>query len=273
MPPRKLTAEERAQFGAFTPNPTGRVLAQFSCGAASAVATKLALEKYGERVTICYADPGSEHPDNRRFLKDCEAWFGQPINVLKSEEYSDTWEVFEAFRFLSSQAGARCTGELKRKPSNDFWRFGDIEIFGYTADENHRLNRFRRDNNERIIECPLIDAGLTKQDCLDQIAAAGIEIPAMYKLGFRNNNCIGCVKARDSIDYWKRVRKYFPDQFNRMAALERELNFALNRITRNGKRRKVFLDELPPGDPKGADPNIQCGLFCSVDHSPKDRPQ
>ena len=46
---------------------------------------------------------------------------------------------------------------------------------------------------------------------------------------------------------------------------ERALGFALNRVTRKGKRRKVFLDEIEPGDPIGRDPNIQCGLFCSVE--------
>jgi 3'-phosphoadenosine 5'-phosphosulfate sulfotransferase (PAPS reductase)/FAD synthetase len=48
---------------------TGRVICRFSCGAASAVATKLAIEKYG-KVEIYYNDTGSEHEDNPRFMKD-----------------------------------------------------------------------------------------------------------------------------------------------------------------------------------------------------------
>jgi hypothetical protein len=87
----------------------------------------------------------------------------------------------------------------------------------------------------------------------------------MYRLGFRNNNCIGCVKARDNLDYWKRVRKHFPAQFARTAALERELKVTINRVTRDGVRSKIYLDEIPDGDPKGADPKISCGLFCSVE--------
>ena len=57
------------------PKRSGRILAQFSCGAASAVATKLAIEKYGDAVEIYYCDTGSEHPDNERFLQSCEVWF------------------------------------------------------------------------------------------------------------------------------------------------------------------------------------------------------
>jgi 3'-phosphoadenosine 5'-phosphosulfate sulfotransferase (PAPS reductase)/FAD synthetase len=247
-----------------TIKPNGRIVAHFSCGAASAVATKLAIEKYGD-VKIVYCDTGSEHPDNKRFIADCESWFGQSVEILKSEKYSNIYEVFKARRFLVSHYGAPCTGELKKKPADRIWRLGDVEIFGYTADEKNRLERWKRDNDERIIECPLIDKMLTKDDCFGMLYRVGIELPEMYKLGFWNNNCIGCVKARDSIDYWKRVRKHFPKQFNKTAELERELNITINRITKDGERKTIFLDEIEPGDPVGRDPNIQCGLFCMAE--------
>ena len=243
--------------------PSGRVVCQFSCGAASAVATKIAVEKYG-KVEIVYCDTGSEHADNKRFVAECESWFGQSVTILKSDKYRDIYEVFEKRRFLAGVAGAPCTSELKKIPANGFWRLGDVEVFGYTADERHRVERWKENNDERIIECPLIDRHLTKEDCFGILDRQGISLPTMYALGFRNNNCIGCVKAQ-SVDYWKRVRKHFPVQFNRTAKLERELGHAINRVTRNGERVRVFLDEIEAGDPKGNDPNIQCGLFCMAE--------
>lgn len=240
---------------------SGRVIAWFSCGAASAAATKKAIEKYGT-VEIYYTDTGSEHPDNHRFLAECEAWYGQKITTLKSTEYADAMEVCERQRFLSSPNGAPCTGAMKKVPANGVWGLGDVEIFGYTADEKHRLEQWKIENFERRIECPLIDQSVSKSQCFDILMAAGIELPAMYRLGFRNNNCIGCVKARDSIDYWKRVRKYFPAQFERVAKLEKELGYAINRVTRKGTKYDVPLYDIPPGDPKGVDPKISCGLFC-----------
>jgi len=241
--------------------PSGRVIAWFSCGAASAVATKLAIEKYGT-VEIYYTDTGSEHPDNIRFLADCEKWFGQEIKVLKSDKYESTWDVFEKVRFLSSPYGAPCTGAMKKDPCNGIWKLGDVEIFGYTSDEKHRVERWQVNNNERIIECPLIDRHLDKGDCLGMLDRVGIEIPVLYKLGYRNNNCGGCCVKAQSIDYWKRTRLHFPEKFDRMAKLEREFNHAINRVTVKGQRVKVFLDEIPPGPPTGADPKISCGLFC-----------
>jgi 3'-phosphoadenosine 5'-phosphosulfate sulfotransferase (PAPS reductase)/FAD synthetase len=244
---------------------TRRVLCRFSCGAASAVATRLAILKYGE-VHVFYNDTGSEHSDNARFIADCEKWFGVQVNVLRSEKFSNIWEVFEARRFLSSQAGAPCTSELKRIPGEKVWNPGDVEIFGYTHEESRRLDRFRSDNPERIIECPLIEKCLTKQDCLGILRRAGIALPTMYVLGFKNNNCIGCVKARDNINYWKRVRKYFPEIFVRMAKLERKFGVSINRAVQNGVRAPVYLDEIAAGDPLGVDTTeIQCGLFCMTE--------
>jgi 3'-phosphoadenosine 5'-phosphosulfate sulfotransferase (PAPS reductase)/FAD synthetase len=245
-------------------SPSGRVLCRFSCGAASAVATKLAIEKYGT-VEIYYSDTGAEHEDNARFIADCERWFGQPVKVTRSEKYGDIWEVFEKKRFLVSHQGAPCTAEMKRRPGDAVWEIGDTEIYGYTADEKKRVEQWKKQNFERIIECPLIEKNLTKQDCFGMLRRVGIELPAMYKLGFRNNNCIGCVKARDNMDYWKRVRKHFPAIFERMAKLERDIGTNINRVTKNGVRSPIYLDEIEQGDPKGADPNVQCGLFCMAE--------
>jgi len=245
---------------------TGRVLARFSCGAASAVATKLSIEKYGDAVEIFYNCTGNVHPDNERFIRDCEAWYGKPIKTLKSERFADTWEVWETRRYLVNKQGAPCTGEMKMIPGDSVLRIGDVEIYGYTANERHRVKKWERHNAERIIECPLIERNITKDDCFGIIEGVGIELPAMYHLGFRNNNCIACVKARDSLNYWKRIRKHFPEQFERMAKLERELKFQINRVTVKRKRTPIYLDEIPPGDPTGDDEvKVSCGLFCMAE--------
>ena len=50
------------------------------------------------------------------------------------------------------------------------------------------------------------------------ISEAGIELPAMYRLGYSNNNCVGCVKG--GMGYWNKIRKDFPDIFQRTVELE-----------------------------------------------------
>ena len=113
--------------------------------AASAVATQIALAERDD-VVIAYTDPGSEHPDNARFIDDCERWFVRPVVRLKSERYTDTWQVWTERRFLVSPAGALCTAELKRKLRFAFQRPDDEQVFGYTAEEAHRADRLRHGN-------------------------------------------------------------------------------------------------------------------------------
>lgn len=73
-------------------------------------------------------------------------------------------------------------------------------------------------------------------------------------LGYRNNNCIGCVKG--GMGYWNKIRVTHPDVFERMAAEERRLGFSLN---------TVFLDELRPDQGRyELEEDIECGVLCQV---------
>lgn len=237
-----------------------RLVVWFSCGAASAVTVKLCLAKYAytHEIAIVRCVIANEHPDNDRFAADCEQWFGREIINLQSEDYADCWAVWESRRFLSSPFGAPCTTEMKKKVrfafEQDWWP--DVQAYGYTMEEASRANRFRKYNPEVNLITPLIDEGLGKADCLAMIDRAGIEIPIMYRLGFNNNNCIGCVKGGPG--YWNLIRKAFPDVFDRMARLEREIGYAL--IRRKGAA--IYLDELDPSAGRHNEPEIDCSLFC-----------
>lgn len=238
-----------------------KVLVWFSCGAASAVAAKLALAKYGhERVEIVYTDPGSEHPDNVRFRKDCEGWFGKPILVLKNPKYKDTWDLWEKRkRVISAQGFAPCTTELKKQMRHKHEDLTELQVFGYTAEETKRAEGFRKRNPEVMLLTPLIEAGLTKADTIAMIGRAGIAIPAMYLLGYQNNNCIGCPKG--GMGYWNKIRRDFPETFERMATLERKHDF---HILRNGDE-EIWLDELDPRRGNHADePSFECSLLCHI---------
>lgn len=241
-----------------------RVVCRFSCGAASAVATKLALKKYGhDRVVITYSDTRSEHPDNARFLIDCEKWFGKEVIKLTNPDYDDVWDVWEKERFIVSQHGAPCTGLLKREPTQAFTRPTDILVFGYTADKRdaERAVRFREQNFEITLETPLIDEGLTKANCLGIIQRAGIAIPTMYLLGYQNNNCPGCPKG--GMGYWNKIRVDFPEIFERMVALQRRLGKGSGFWRERDTGERILLDDLAPD--RGnmlSEPDIECSLVC-----------
>ncbi len=231
-----------------------RIVVWFSCGAASAVAAKLAIKEYDD-VVIAYCDTGGEHPDNKRFLKDCQEWFGRPIEVLRNKKYKDHFDVCYKGRYLVGPAGAKCTVELKKKPRLNFQQPDDIHILGYTLDEKGRAERFENNNPELRTNWILIERGLTKQDCLGIIWADGLKIPVMYDMGYNHNNCIGCVKGK--MGYWNKIRIDFPDVFQRMCDLEHHLERKV--------LGSIFLTELPPSAGNYAkEPPITCGLGCGM---------
>lgn len=238
-----------------------RLVVWFSCGAASAVAAKLCLAKYADEYEIAVARciVANEHPDNDRFCDDCEEWFGQEIIKLKSPFYRSCWDIWRLEKFIVSSRGAsNCTKKMKiqvRKMFEDWWQ-PDFQAYGYTVEEKKRVEKFLKFNPNMNLITPLIDANLKKSDCLAMTEKAGIELPAMYKLGFNNNNCVGCPKGGRG--YWNHIRAHFPEIFRRMATLEREINSTI--FLQGGK--KLFLDELDPCAGKHVEPVIDCSLFC-----------
>lgn len=236
-----------------------RVVAWFSCGDASAVAAKLALQTYGpNRVEIVRIRLEGEHPDNDRFAADCVRWFNHPVVELRAEKYADHWGVIEGERFINGAEGAKCTAILKRQVRSAYERWDDIQVFGFTAEEAQRAQDFSEHHIEVMLATPLIDEGLSKNDCHALIAQAGIEIPMMYRLGYPNNNCVGCVKG--GMGYWNKIRVDFPEAFDRMSKLERKLGRS---CIGGGGRARVFLDELDPKRGRlAAEPKMECGVTC-----------
>lgn len=239
-----------------------RVVCWFSCGAASAVATKLALAQYelACEVEIVRCVVREEHPDNDRFAADCERWFGHPIKNLVNEEFDGSiYNVMTKRKYISGVQGAPCTQELKKRVREAYQRPTDRHIFGYCAEEGDRWDRFL-DANNIDAEAPLLDRNIKHAEALTMVRNAGIELPEMYKLGYQHNNCIGCVKSTGQ-GYWNKIRTDFPDRFWHMAGMSRMLGVKM--IESNGKR--IFLHELKPGTGRyEEEPEVQCGVFCEM---------
>lgn len=234
----------------------------FSCGAASAAALKLTVEKYGvENVRAVNNPVREEHHDNRRFLRDVADWVGIEVGDVRHSLYpnASAVEVWDRRGAMSFPMGAPCTVHLKKQARQQWEATNqvDFHVLGFTSDEKHRHDNFVLTERSNVLPI-LIDAGMTKTDCADLVRGAGIALPEIYSLGFPNANCVGCVKAT-SPTYWNLVRRHFPDVFAARAEQSRRLGARLVRYL--GKR--IFLDELPAdakGRPLKAMPD--CGLFC-----------
>lgn len=232
------------------------IIAWWSGGITSAVACKKAVELYGlDTVSIQYIETGAHHEDNNRFLKDCQDWYGAQINTIQNDKgYVDHIDVAEKNRYINGPTGARCTTELKRRVREKFEKLNSFShyVWGFEYDkkEENRADRIKLSIPKYEHLFPLIELKLNKSDCIKIVQDAGIELPAMYKLGFNNNNCIGCVKG--GMAYWNMIRMHFPDVFLRMSKTERQLGRSC--------LKKYFLDELPLDAGRGSPPLVQdCG--------------
>lgn len=245
-----------------------RILAQFSCGAASAVATKITLSQYGAThdVQVLNAFLMEEHEDNRRFAGDCQSWFGRDITVLRDEKYgASTIQVFTKRQYMMGPYGAPCTGELKQKLLRSVEQPGDVIVLGYTMEEADRLDDFRERWPERAVMAPLIDAGLGKEDCKAMVQRAGIVLPTMYLMGYENANCIGCVKGGEG--YWRAIREDFPVQFEANCLVQDEIgegSWFLRYRSGPRKGERFPLRDLPAGPARRNEKLPSCSFFCEL---------
>lgn len=243
-----------------------RTVCQFSCGAASAIATKLTLAQHPESI-IVNAFIKEEHDDNRRFLADCEQWFGRTIIVLRDEKYgASTDEVWRRKRYMKGPRGAPCSSVLKRNLLATIAMPGDVNVLGFTREEADRFDDLCDRFPEEHFRAPLIEHSLGKNDCLAMIERAGIELPMMYRLGYANANCIGCPKGGQA--YWQNIREDFPQRFTDIMQIQEDIGPGANFLRfRSGPRinERMPLADLPDGrgDMK-TEPNFSCSFFCQM---------
>lgn len=225
----------------------------FSAGVSSFIASYLA-----QPDRIVYIDVANQHPDSLRFLHDCQKHLNAPIEILRDIKYAGCVDnVIRNERYINGPGGAPCTKLLKKRVRQE-WEDDNLTpdttyIFGYDVKEKKRVDRLL--DNIGGVDCdfPLVDRGITKQEAHAICEKLGIERPKMYRLGYPNNNCVGCVKGNKG--YWNHIRRDFPAVFDRRAKQEREIGHSCI--------SGVFLDELGPKDGRyGSVVVPDCSFFC-----------
>lgn len=224
----------------------------------SAVAVKMALGEY-PNVQIYFCETGQHHPDNQRFKADCERWYGQKIHTLTNTKWKTVEKVLE-HGYINGPNGAYCTKLLKKDVRIALEKIVDYsaQVFGFEYEKRQieRAKRFVEQYPQSHAIFPLIDRRLSKKQTMEMLMQAGIELPAMYRLGYSNANCVGCVKG--GMGYWNKIRVDFPEIFKRTAELERKAGHTCIK----GK----YLDELDPEAGRFEKIELpECGIYCEVE--------
>lgn len=234
------------------------IVSWFSAGVSSFIAAYIEKDNIDK---IIYTHIDDQHEDSMRFLKDCEKALGKEIEILQSP-YKNVNDVVRQFRFINSPYGAKCTGILKRRVRKE-WEYEHKDedltyIWGYDIEERHRAERLLESMPQFKHKFPLIDRGFKKEDCHGILRELGIKRPMMYELGYRNNNCIGCVKG--GMGYWNRIRVDFPEIFKARAELEREVGASCI--------KGIYLDELEPDRGRLEEEVMEeCNIICQLGSS------
>ena len=218
---------------------------------------------YLERDTIdkfIYIDIEDQHQDSMRFIKDCEKVLGKEIEILQSPYKS----VEDAIRAAGIIRNARtgfypCTNWLKKRIRKE-WEYEHIDydvtyVWGFDCNEKNRADALVETMFEFTHCFPLIDKDITKQEAHGMCERLGVHRPAMYDLGYNNNNCIGCVKG--GMGYWNKIRVDFPGVFENRSKLERDIGSSI--------LKECYLDELDPDRGRMSEEiPIDCSIMCMI---------
>ena len=206
-----------------------------------------------------YIDIEDQHPDSMRFIRDCERVLGKEVTILYSPFYRNVEQVCTSVRYVNGVHGAPCTRMLKKQVRKR-WELDHMTddltyVWGMDCNEKHRAERIIEGFPQVKHEFPLIDKGFTKDDAHGICRQLGIKRPAMYDMGYNNNNCIGCVKG--GAGYWNKIRQDFPEVFERRAKMEREIGHSI--------LKDCFLDELPVDKGRMSDEVMdECSILCQL---------
>ena len=262
---------------------TSKIIAWWSGGITSAVTCKLCVDLYGiDNVRFVFIDTKNEDEDTYRFKLDCEKWYNKEIETITGigDKYNSIEEVWIKNKSLNVASGAVCSSELKRRVREKWQKDNEYthQAFGFELDEVKRAKSMTMNNPNVKAIYPLLMYGLQKKDCIDIVEQAGIEIPKMYQLGFKNNNCFntGCVQG--GIGYWQKMQRDFPLKFDKMAEMEHRLTDLKGTPVTMLKDQSetggfVFLKPHPNFDfikdiskMKGREPEplFECNGFCGI---------
>lgn len=207
-----------------------KIICWWSGGVTSAVACKLAIDLFGkDKCRVIMIDTQNEHDDSYRFKTDCEKWYELPIEIITAigGKWKSIQDVWITRKSLNTATGAICSTELKRVVREKWEKENNFkyQVFGFEFEpkEFNRAKGMTLNHPKVKAIYPLLMYGLTKKDCMQIISDAKIEVPLVYKLGYKNNNCFktGCVQG--GIGYWQKIQREDINKFNAMADIEHYL--------------------------------------------------
>ena len=251
-------------------------IVMFSGGVGSWAAARRVAEAHGPaNVRLLFTDTKMEDEDLYRFLDSAAANVGAELVTI--EDGRDPWQVFFDSRFLGNTRADPCSRILKRDLARSWIEAhypdpDSVTLYvGIDWTEEHRMRNVVRNWSPYTVEAPLCERPyLSKGQWLDELQAAGIEVPRLYAMGFPHNNCGGfCVKAGQA--HFALLLDRMPERYHYHEEKEQEIrdylkkDVAILRDRRGGCTRPMTLREFRENIQRGqGTDNFEwggCGCF------------
>jgi len=235
-----------------------RYLCNFSGGASSILATKIALENFGvENCDIVFCETNSHLPFMNEIIIKARDYFNCHITILNSGKKLEDL-VLKYGHYQNTKLCNYCTRILKQdlllKYCKEVYHDNDyIDVLGYdySKKEIKRAAKFILFKGRGCF--PLIELKIDKIQTLDILAKNGLDLKEHYRHD-THNNCVPCIKAGKA--HWNYVKKHHPDIFNKWLEIEKQLQ-------KEGKANCLDTYLTDNKEPKRHEVNCT-GFFCSV---------
>lgn len=222
----------------------------FSGGVTSAWCAGWALSNYPrDEVVLLFHDTKEEDADTYRFNIEMAARLGLPIT--ERSDGRSVSELFEDEGAIANNRMAFCSRILKAEQSKEYIqelrRSGVAEVVKVIGFSSHEWQRVQRatahaENDGISVRFPLVEDGVTKQQCADWCLSLGVRPSKMYEWS-EHANCVGCVRGGKA--YWLAVKENRPDVFKARSEQERQFghtilkDVSLPQLAATGLKRAV----------------------------------
>lgn len=169
-------------------------IVQYSGGICSFFAAKRIVEKYGkENVILLFADTNYEDDDLYRFIEETVKYLD--CEFIRVSDGRTPIQIYKDVNFLGNSRIAHCTKILKIKQckdwlKNNYKKDECILYLGIDWTEIHRCGAITNNWKPYKVEFPMCNKPyLTKEEMQNELNKIGIELPRLYRMGFKHNNC------------------------------------------------------------------------------------
>lgn len=235
----------------------------FSGGKDSTAMLLKMLEQNMKIDCILFCDTGLEFPDMYEHINKLEKNIGRKITRVKAEQSFEYLMLEHKVKHKDNSAtvkkygdeicgyswpGSRqrwCTSRLKDEPREKLLRelrkqYEVINYVGIAADEQYRLRRERNKSENHIH--PLVDWGMTENDCLQYCYEQGYDWNGLYK-HFHRVSCWCC--SLQSLSELRELYRNYPELWEQLKKWDKQTwrKFRADYSVEELEKRFIFEEE------------------------------